>query len=227
MKQANKAGPAVLGRLPEPRRLSAAELRTLTRESAYQIVDTRLDRNAVLGGHIPGSFYAPLNRTFPTVTGSFLNPEAPVVLLVDEGRLDEAVRDLVRIGIDHVHAWAPAALLNDVSARRLLSLASIESIDYTELERRRRQGTATILDVRGASEHAARCIEPSINIPHTRLRVRAAELGEPDLVYVHCLSGARASVSAVFLARLGIHAVHVDGHFSSWRSESYEMGEAQ
>jgi hydroxyacylglutathione hydrolase len=215
MKRLNKSGAPVTHGLPMPRRLTPSELRAIADDQEVQFVDTRLDRKAVFGGFIAGSFYAPRNRTFPTVAGSFLDPEKAVVLLIDEDRLEEAIRDLARIGIDQVQAWAPVSVLKEASEIGL-PLSTIESIDYAELERRRQRGTIAIVDVRSASEHASRHIPEACNIPHIVLRGRASELDPQDVVYVHCLSGARASVAALFLARLKIQAIHVDGHFASW-----------
>jgi hydroxyacylglutathione hydrolase len=218
MKRLNKTGAPVTHGLLAPRRLTASELRALADDDEVQIVDTRLDRNTVFEGYIAESLYAPLNRTFSTITGSFLDPEKAVVLLIDEDGVEEAIRDLVRIGIDQVRAWAPVSVLHEATEIGL-PLSTIESIDYAELERRRQGDTIAILDVRSAAEHASRHIPEASNIPHILLRARAGELNPREALYVHCLSGARASVAAVFLAGLGIKVIHVDGHFASWQTD--------
>jgi hydroxyacylglutathione hydrolase len=218
MKRLNRTGAPVTHGLPAPQRLTPSELCALADEHEVRIVDTRLDRKTVFDGYIAGSLYAPLNRTFSTITGSFLDPEKAVVLLIDQDRVEEAIRDLVRIGIDQVRAWAPVSVLHEASNIGL-SLSTIESIDYVELERRRQGDAIAILDVRSAAEHASRHIPEVSNIPHILLPARAGELNPREALYVHCLSGARASVAAVFLAGLGINAIHVDGHFASWQTD--------
>jgi hydroxyacylglutathione hydrolase len=216
MKRLNKEGPPILRALPSPRRLSAEEVAALAGRSDVQIVDTRVDRQAFLARHVAGAFYAPLDRTFATVIGSLLDPELPVVLLVEEARLPEAVRALIRIGYDCIEGWTPPETLAALPAAGV-ALEAIESIDIREFERRRTQAPLTVIDVRGKAEYATRHVPAALNIAHTRLRARAAEVPAQGPVYVHCKSGARAAVSAAFIARRGTPVIHVDGDFANWQ----------
>ena len=219
MKRVNKTGPPILGTLPEPPKLTAAEVAGLAKDEGVQVVDTRADRQEFFAGHVPGSFYAPLNKAFPTVVGSFLDPDKRIVLLLDDARVEEAVRALIRIGYDKIAGWAPTATVAELRAGGM-TLAAIESIDFEEFERRRIQRPLTVLDVRGASEYAERHVPDALNIAHTRLRARLQEVARGGRVYVHCLSGARAAASAAFLAREGFDVVDVDGSFASWRAQA-------
>ena len=219
MKRLNKAGPPILGSLPSPPKLTASDVAALAKDESVQIVDTRADRHAFFKGHVPRSFYAPLNKAFPTVIGSFLDPEARIVLLLDESRLDEAVRGLVRIGYDRIAGWAPVGSIDELRSQGA-ALATIESIGFEEFERRRAQRQVSVLDVRGASEHAERHVPDALNIAHTRLRARLPEVPRGERVYVHCLSGARAAASAAFLAREGLDVVDVDGSFTGWQAHA-------
>jgi len=222
MKRLNKTGPPVLGTLPAPRRLSAEEMRDLAKAGQVQILDTRADRQAFFAAHVPGSFYAPINKAFPTVVGSLLDPERAIVLLADEASVDEAVRAMIRIGYDRIAAWAPPSVIDELGAGGM-QLARIESIDFDEFERRRSREPLNVLDVRGATEYAVRHIPDARNISHTRLRARAAEVPRDRPVYVHCLSGARAAASAAFLAHMGVPVVDVDGNFSCWEPAAVEQ----
>src|SRR5688572_27925025 len=138
MKRLNKVGPPILRNVPAPQRLSPGELAAVIRESRVQIVDTREDRGAFFAAHAPGAFYAPLNRTFPTVIGSLLETDKPIVLLIAESRVDEAVRDLIRIGFDRITGWAPVPTVAELRAWGITP-AAIETIDFVEFERRRSQ----------------------------------------------------------------------------------------
>src|SRR5690606_18358725 len=103
MKRQNREGPPLLGDLPRPRRLAASELAGVVADPDVTIVDTRTDRSAFMARHLPRSLYAPLDRTFNTVVGSLVQDESTaLVLVVEESGLEEAVRDLVRIGYDRV-----------------------------------------------------------------------------------------------------------------------------
>jgi hydroxyacylglutathione hydrolase len=214
MKRLNREGPPVLGGLPRPRRLAGAALTGLAGRPDVFVLDTRPDRRAFFAGHLPGSLATPLDRRFPTLAGSFVDPERPVVLLIEEESLEEAVRALVRIGIDRIEGWAPPAALAEV-ARLGLPLARIESIGFDELERRRaRQGVA-VLDVRGRAELAAGKVPGAVQIAHTRLATELDRVPAGE-VHVYCASGARATASASLLARAGRRVVHVDGVLADW-----------
>jgi len=217
MKHLNLAGPPVLGALPEPARFDARAL--VAAADSMQIIDTRGDRVDFMRSHIRGSFYAPFDNTFPTVVGSLVDPEQPIVLLVDEANLDAAVRDLIRVGFDDVRGWAPLDSLEEFR-KAGGRLESIESIGFPELERRRQAGPITILDVRGASEHASRHIPGAMNIAHTRLRVARPVFPSNGPVYVHCAAGVRSAVSSAYLAAQGVPAIHVNGTFSEWNPGS-------
>lgn len=212
MKKLNVAGPPVLGALPSPPELDAAALRTAAKTS--QVIDTRTDRAAFMQGHLPGSLFAPFDKTFPTVVGSLADPDRPIVLIVDRGNLHAAIRDLIRIGYDDVRGWTPTKTLDAAGP-----LEQIERIDFAEFERRRQAGAMTVLDVRGATEYEAGHVPGAQNIAHTRLRAADPVFPSDSPVYVHCAAGVRAAVSTAFLASRGVKAVHVDDSFRNWQGD--------
>lgn len=222
MKKLNLIGPPVLGTLPSPAKLDARGLAQIARAGdssaapSAQIIDTRADRKAFMRAHIAGAFYAPFDKSFPTVVGSLVDPLRPIVLIIDQGKVEAAVRDLVRIGYDDVRGWAPIETLDGV-AEAGARVSSIESIDFKEFERRRQAGPITVLDVRGAGEHEARHVPGAINVAHTRLRAAQPVLPSNGPVYVHCAAGVRSAVSAAYLAAHGVHTIHVDGPFKDWQ----------
>ncbi len=212
MKEENRRGPALLGSLPRPRRLSGSELPAAATGRDRVVVDTRSDRLGYYAGHIRGSLYAPLDKSFPTVAGCYLDPASAIVLICREDELQEAVRDLVRIGIDRVTAWAPPEELKACQAAGG-ELASIEVIDFDEVARRRGDPAVQVLDVRRATEFAAGRVEGACNIAHTRLAGRLGELPRDKRLLVHCLSGARASAAASYLAGQGFEVSAVNDLF--------------
>ena len=217
MKRLNKVGPPVLRTLPTPRLMATRELAALVGRAETQIIDTRPDRRAFFAGHVPGALYAPFDRTFPTVVGSLLDPRQPIVLLIAESQLDVAVRMLIRIGYDHIAGWAPVSIIDDLQAAGMV-LATTDSIDFGEFERRRSREPLVVLDVRTATEYHTRHVPDARNIAHTRLRAHDITVPGGPLIYVHCRSGARAAAAAAYLERRGASVVHVDGDFAAWQS---------
>ncbi len=212
MKEENRRGPALLGALPRPRRLSGRALLAAASEPGTVVVDTRVDRLGYYAGHIRGSVYAPLNRSFPTVAGCYLDPRAKIVLICREVEVEGAVRDLIRIGLDRVIAWAPPRELTAYESGGG-ELASIEVIDFDEVAQRLGDPGVQVLDVRRATEFASGRVEGARNIAHTRLAGRLGELPRDKRLLVHCLSGARASAAASFLEREGFQVSAVNDLF--------------
>jgi hydroxyacylglutathione hydrolase len=214
MKRDNKIGPALLpgGKLPAPRRLGADEIAGLVKAGKHAFLDLRADRAAFMQKHLTGSLFAPLaGGKLPIVAGSYLDENAAIVLLVsDVHEVGEAVRQLVRIGLDKVEGWIPvseALAIGEITAHQ-------ESITTGALaDALAAHPHAAVLDVRGAGEFAEGHVKGAKNIAYTRLAARLAEVPAGDPLYVHCGSGLRAAFAVSYLAGEGHHVVYVNGAF--------------
>ena len=211
MKRWNRDGVPLLGELPRPPHIAAARLAKLAASGAA-ILDTRADRSDFMRRHLPKSLYAPLNNSFPTVAGSYLSPEETVYLVVEQDALDEAVRNLVRVGIDQVAGYtAPAELTEAEDA-----LTAIPEISMAELEQARREPGIAVVDVRQPDEHRAGHVPGAHSAPHVRLPEHVADLPPDRQLLVHCQAGARAAVAAALLAARGRRVIYVNGSFDDW-----------
>lgn len=210
MKKLNKEGVPILGGLPAPRLVPVDELVALASDQETAVVDTRLDRTAFMAGHLPRSIYAPLNKSFPTITGSYIAPEQKIVLIVDEDRVEEAVRDLIRIGLDNIVGFATPTTVEASD-----SLAATPVIGFEQVRQLQGGSGVRVLDVRGAAEFAARSVAGADNIAHTRLRARLSELPQDRTLLVYCATGARASSASSFLERQGFAVHYVDDDFAN------------
>jgi hydroxyacylglutathione hydrolase len=162
--------------------------------------------------HVTGSLFAPLaGGKLPLVAGSYLDESAAIVLLVnDENDVDEAVRQLIRIGLDKVEAWltvSEALALDEITAHQ-------KSINTAQLaEALVANPNAAVIDVRGAGEFAESHVNGAKNIAYTRLAARLGEVPAGEPLYVHCGSGLRAAFAVSYLASKGRDVVHVNGAF--------------
>lgn len=214
MKKLNKCGPPLLGELPAAERLSVEELGAVVGKAGTVLLDTRPERRAFMAGHLPGSLFAPLSKSFPATVGSYVRPEEEIVLVVEEERAEEAVRDLVRIGLDNVRGFVPPKVLEDPAVAGRLESTPVT--DFAGLDEARLRAGTVVLDVRRAAEHAAGHVPGSLNIAHTRLLDRLDEVPEKAELIVHCQSGARASAAASMLERAGRKVLLVDDEFTRW-----------
>lgn len=214
MKRDNKLGAPVLGKLPSPQKLTAAELARLVERNDVLIVDSRLDRSAFMAKHIPGALYAPMNKSFNTVIGSLVTDEtAPIVLITQESSVEEAVRDLVRIGYDNIVAFAEPATLDRYFANGGAK-NTIEEIGFAEMEKRRQNDNVVVIDARFAAEYDSRHVPNAINASYTRLPDYVKDrVPQGKTLLVHCGTGARAAAATAFLATKGFDVQYVNGNF--------------
>lgn len=210
MKKWNKSGPPLLGDIPEPVKLDTRGFERLVSSNEAIIVDTRMDRSAFMEKHVPGSLFAPFDKTFPTVTGSYISESDAVCLIVDEDSLNEAVLNLIRIGRDNVTAYITFDTLEDYLADHAAS--TTREIQTDEIQKFTGDDTA-VVDVRRASEAASGAVQGSVNIAHTRLAARLDEIPEGKTLLVHCRSGARSAVASAFLEHKGYDVIYVNGMF--------------
>lgn len=207
MKRDNKLGPAPLpdGKLPAPRRVTAGRLGEWVGRSA--ILDLRADKAAFAERHVKGALFAPLaGGRLPIAAGSYVEENTPILLAVeDETQVEEAVRQLVRIGLDHVEGWIPVD-------EALADSACTTS--YPRIATRDLPAGAPVLDVRRADEYQASHVTGAKNIAYTRLAARIDEVPDAEPLHIHCAGGTRAAIAAAYLASRGHEVVHVDGSFA-------------
>lgn len=210
MKKVNKMGPAVLGSpISMPERVSIDKM---VKDKAT-IIDTRL-KHDFMKGHLKSSIMASFDKNFNTIAGSFIDGEDDFYLIIEEENLEEAIRDLIRVGLDRPKGFATIQDIENWPG----SLEQIETIDFKEFEKIRESNSKQVLDVRKATEYADGHIPDSINIAHTRLASRLSDLPKDKTLLVHCGSGQRASYSVSLLKKEGFDVVWVDDFFKNWMS---------
>lgn len=219
MKRDNRAGPAVLGSLPQPRLLSADELAKIVPRRDAVILDTRIDRGAFMAGHLPGSLYAPLDKTFNTIAGSYVEENTPIYLIVDTEHVEVAVRDLIRIGLDDIVGYATPDTLEHYKETGEL-IVTTEQVTLRSIPELAARSDVSFLDVRNMDEYRSSHIAGAENIAHTRLLVRRDEVRKDGHVAVYCRTGARAAYAASLLQRLGHDVIHIDGDYEAWSAEN-------
>jgi len=216
MKVLNRNGPPLLASLPAPRPFAVNEVDGLLERDGVVVVDAREGRSGFMAGHLPGSIYAPFDTTFPTVTGSYVGPDEDVVLVIDRHEVEQAVRNLVRIGLDRVVGFVTPHTLDAWGSTDGRGLRRITEIDISCLDNERRRDDVVVLDVRSLSEYREGHVPGARHVAYTRLRARLDGLPRDRRLLVHCASGERSAVAAACLVREGFDVVYVNGSLASW-----------
>jgi hydroxyacylglutathione hydrolase len=205
MAVANARGPGP-AELSVPESLDAAELGRRLADGEW-VVDLR-QRVAFAHQHLHGSVSFEYGNSFSTYLGWLLPAREPLTLVGSRKDVENAVRDLSRLGIDSPdaavgtdpHGLAPQARLDSyprVGWDGVLAGRAPED---------------TVLDVRRADEYARSRVAGAVNIPLHDVLPRLAEVPAGKL-WVHCASGYRAGIAASLLHRAGRDVVHIDASF--------------
>jgi len=220
MKRDNKLGPKVLGGVPRPRELSTSELKAFDGR-ACAIVDTR-PWAAFKAGHVCGALWLPLNSSFSTDAGSMIAEEEQVYLIVDPSRVDEAVRDLIRVGLDNIGGWFDAGALSQYESAAGAAgcgcgkLVPTNEVSVSNAKAMLDTSKPFVLDARRKVEFADGHIAGAANIAHTRLRARLSEVPKDRHILVNCRSGARSGRACSLLQKHGYEVTNLAGGMLAW-----------
>jgi hydroxyacylglutathione hydrolase len=223
MKRDNRAGPKLLPSLPAPAALRADDVKPLDGRLDVVVLDTR-KRDAFFEGHLRGSILAELDYQFCTIAGSYVDEQSPIYLVVEEDRVEEAVRALIRVGLDRIDGYLTPETLTEY-ARGGGALARTEVIDMSGLESRRLAGGVQILDVRGQAEFDTGHVPGALDIAHTRVGLRLGELPKDRPILVHCNSGARSASAVSLLERHGYRPVQVNDLIANYRQSQLQASD--
>ena len=216
MKKENRDGPALLGELPTPEKVTAVDLRKGI-EAGAQVFDLRPWKE-YRTGHLRGSYHTPFNNTFGTIAGSYGDPGRKIFLVLPEGvSSEEVTRVLVRVGLDRVAGYCGADELGVYLSVNEAEREEIRTTTTEGLAATMKQKDITVLDVRAEHEYKQGHLQNALQLAHTRLPAGLPNLPDETL-YVHCKSGARSAVASAYLQAQGKDVMYVSGSFSDFES---------
>jgi len=215
MKRDNKIGPDFLGKMPEPLQCGMEDLQKLSSRTDIAVIDTR-PWDEFKTGHLPGAISIPFNEKFNTVAGSYIEEKTPIYLIVNKENLEEAVADLIRIGLDTIVGYAPVGTMQDYIIQNS-EMKTTDEVDVKMLSDMLNNNDLFLLDVRRKSElEGIGYIKGAHNITYTRLIPRRNEIPEDRKIAVYCRTGVRSAHAASYLERHGYDAVSLAGGIEGW-----------
>jgi hydroxyacylglutathione hydrolase len=214
----NRRGAAALGRLPQLRGLSPAEV--LEQQAAGAVVvDTRPAMEFAVA-HVPGSIHIMLTGQYASWAARILGLDTGLIICgEDPDHIRESQLRLARVGIEKVIGFLQGGVPEWVrSGYSVEYVPQIAVQDLTDLMGSERDGIV-VVDVREPGEVAAGAIDGSVRIPLGQLASRASELDTSKLVVVHCKSGYRSSIATSLLRRAGfLDIANLTGGFDAWKA---------
>ncbi len=181
--------------------LSPEAFEIAANETGAVVLDVR-HQNEFVKKHIPRSTFIGLNGDFAPWVGALVADVAqPILLIAPEGKEEEAVTRLSRVGFDGtigylnggVEAW-------EASGREIDIIVS-----KTAEEIKEELNTKPVFDVRKVGEWQSEHVENAHHTPLSLLNNHLSEFPEKETFYVHCAGGYRSVIAASILKNRGIH----------------------
>ena len=173
--------------------------------------------------HIPNSIFIGLDGRFAPWVGEILEDiNTPILLVVPNGREEEVITRLSRVGFDHILGYLKGGIENWTSKEKITS-----SIDYSKasvLKDLENKSKHLILDVRSHDEHQNESISGSLNIPLKSINKSIDQINFKSKFYIHCQGGYRSMIAASILKKNGIHSFsNVKGGYNSIKKASLKL----
>ena len=184
--------------------LSAEEFKERKKAGAW-IVDTR-PASEFTASFIPDSIFIGLDGRFAEWAGTLLPFNQPLILVTEEGREEESIIRLSRVGIDNVQGYLKGGFATWQAAGQRTDM--IIDIEAEELAMDiPHDNKLEIIDVRKESEFEAGHVRGAQNVPLNQMMdtVIIANINDDNNLYVHCAGGYRSVIAASLLKRQGYH----------------------
>ena len=202
------------------KKLSPAQFEALANSTGAVLLDVRHQKD-FMEAHIPQSIFIGIDGGFaPWVGAMIADVEQPILLIAPDGREEETVTRLSRVGFDKtlgyldggIHAWKKAGKETD----------SMQSVPAETLKEQL-SNNVPVFDVRKDGEFKNAHIP---NATHTSLEFINQHLDkfpENETFYVHCAGGYRSVIAASILKARGIHnVIDVAGGFKAIKEAGIE-----
>ena len=206
------------------RPLSAEAFEVAANETGAVILDVR-HQDEFAKGHIPQSIFIGIDGGFAPWVGALVgNVKQALLLVTPEGREEETVTRLARVGFDNTLGYLKGGV--EAWKKEGKQLDAVEGIETTELKSRMEANELEIFDVRKPGEFLSEHIPNAHNTPLDFINEHMAEFPSKNPFYVHCAGGYRSMIAASILKSRGIHnLIDIKGGFAKIKETGIEVSD--
>lgn len=195
--------------------LTPEEFEQIANETGALLLDVRAQASFAKG-FIPNSINIGIEGNFAPWVGALITDiTQPILLITDEGREEEAVVRLARVGYDNTlgylkggfNAWKSAGKETD----------HINSISVqTFVDTYKANPDISIIDVRKENEYQSGHIMDAVNLPLDNINDGMPLIDKNKTYYVHCAGGYRSMIYTSILKSRGYdNLINIDNGFKS------------
>ena len=180
------------------------EFQELANQDDVLVLDVRTEQDFV-SAHIPNSMFIGLNGSFALWVGALIiDVNQKIILITPEGKEEEAVLRLARVGYDNVlghlkggiNVWKIAG--NELDAIESITPEEFESTFSSDLN---------VLDVRKSGEYVAEHIKGAESFPLDYINDNVQTIDSNKEYYLHCKGGYRSVAACSILKAHGYHNI--------------------
>lgn len=193
--------------------LSPDDFEAMANHEEAMVLDVR-DPSDFIKGHIPNSIFIGLNGQFAPWVGALITDlKQPLILVVPEGKSQEAVTRLSRVGYDHTLGYLEGGI--DAWKSTGKEVETLESISAHEFANRVKNQNVHILDVRKDGEYSASHIENAQHFALDYINQNMNQIDKDKTYHIHCAGGYRSVIAVSILKARGFdNLVDVAGGYS-------------
>lgn len=194
--------------------LTPEEFEALANHESALVLDVR-PQSEFIKAHIPNSIFIGLNGQFAPWVGALITDiKQPILLVVPEGKSEEAVTRLSRVGYDNTLGYLEGGI--DAWKASGKEIDSLESISAEEFEKRANSSELNVLDVRKDGEYKSMHLENAQHFALDYINNQMDQIDKDKTYYVHCAGGYRSVIAASILKARGYHnLVDIAGGFGA------------
>jgi glyoxylase-like metal-dependent hydrolase (beta-lactamase superfamily II)/rhodanese-related sulfurtransferase len=187
-------------------------------ETNAVILDTR-DPEIFAKGFLPNSINIGIDGSFAPWVGTLITDiKQPILLVADEGREEEVVTRLARVGYDYCIGYLAGGF--DVWKNAGNEIDTIESINAETLFNIGSENEISIVDVRKKSEFDSEHIIDAENLPLDFINQNFTSIDKNKTHYIHCAGGYRSMIFISILKARGYNnLINVAGGFKSIKEQ--------
>ncbi|MCX3265958.1 MBL fold metallo-hydrolase [Pedobacter agri] len=169
------------------------------------LLDTR-DPQLFAKGFIPNSINIGLNGQFAPWVGALITDlQQPILLITDEGKEQESITRLTRVGYDHTIGYLDGGFERWTDAGK--EIDTIETISAETFELAVQDNEIIALDVRKPGEYESEHLEFTLSRPLDFIDDWMGEIDPEATYYIHCAGGYRSMIAASILKSRGVENV--------------------
>ena len=193
--------------------LNTKEFERIANQINAVVLDVR-NQNDFAKAHIPQSIFIGIDGNFAPWVGALIGDVSqPILLITPEGREEETVTRLSRVGFDNTLGYLKGGI--KVWRKDRKSIDSVEEVDANEFEKLIKEKKQLIFDVRKNIEYKIEHVANAMNTPLDFINIHMNKFSNKNTFYLHCAGGYRSMIAASILKSRGIHNfVDVSGGFN-------------